>query len=199
MIAPCIASGPSTPERRAPVVTRELSARDRDALVEHFMALGAEDRRLRFGMVLTDEALRAYVAHIDFARDALFGVLNRKLRLVGVAHVAIEDDCAELGISVLPRYRGRGVGGALLERAHLYARNHGIRTLLMHCLAENTPMMRLARRQGMQVVTAGGEAAAQVAVAPADAASRIGELVATQVGLFDFALKALVRAARGGV
>ncbi|HXF47245.1 MAG TPA: GNAT family N-acetyltransferase [Burkholderiaceae bacterium] len=179
-------------------MTRDLSVRDRQALVEHFLALGAEDRRLRFGMAVADDALREYVARIDFARDALFGVFNRRLRLVGVAHVAVEHDDAELGISVLPRYRGRGIGGALLERSHLYARNQGIRRLLMHCLAENAAMMRLARRQGMQVVVHGGEAAARVAVPPADAASRIGELVAIQVGLFDFALKALVRAARGG-
>lgn len=197
MTAP-IQSASGEPPRRAPVVTRELTARDRDALVAHFLALGPEDRRLRFGLSLADEALRDYVARIDFERDALFGVFNRRLRLVGVAHVAVENDCAELGISVLRRYRGRGVGSALLERAHLFARNHGIRTLLMHCLTENTPMLRLARRQGMQVVTAGGEAAAQVTVAPADAASRLNELIATQVGLVDFALKALVLAARGG-
>ncbi|MGH8723794.1 MAG: GNAT family N-acetyltransferase, partial [Burkholderiales bacterium] len=107
------------------IIIRELSRAERPALQQHFLALGGEDRRLRFGAPMNDAGVRAYLARIDFGRDAVFGVFDDALHLIGAAHVARSDAHAELGVSVLPGYRGRGVGGALLARAHLRARNWG--------------------------------------------------------------------------
>jgi len=171
------------------ILIRELSQLERPALERHFLALGAQDRRLRFGASLNDFALRAYVARIDFERDAVLGVFDDALDLVGAAHLARSDGHAELGISVLEGHRGRGVGGALLARAHLHARNWGVRRLLMHCLIENVAMMHLARKQGMAMVAASGEADAWLAVPPADAASRLGAMFEQRAALFDYALK----------
>ena len=140
--------------------------------------------------------MRDYVARIDFEQDALFGVLDDELRLLGVAHVARSPTCAELGVSVLEGFRGRGIGGALLARAHLRARNWGMGALFMHCLTENTAMMRLARRQGMKVVRESGEADAWLKLAPADAGSHFGEVFAQRVALFDYALKSQLASAR---
>src|SRR5512139_2232739 len=116
------------------IVTRELTRLEREKLVTHLLALGAEDRRLRFGMRVSDDTIREYVERIDFARDALFGVFDDELNLAGAAHLARADEHAELGVSVLPAHRGRGIGSALLERAHMHARNWGIPMLFMHCL-----------------------------------------------------------------
>ena len=168
---------------------RELSRLDRAALEPHFLALEAEDRRLRFGAPLNDDAVRAYVERIDFERDAVFGVYDDSLQLVGAAHVARGNGHAELGVSVLPANRGRGIGGALLGRAHLRARNWGVRALFMHCLTENAAMMHLARTQGMQIVAESGEADAWLKLLPADASSHFGEVFAQRVALFDYALK----------
>jgi GNAT superfamily N-acetyltransferase len=168
---------------------RELTRVERPALEAHFLALGANDRRLRFGGQLGDSAIRAYVKRIDFERDALFGVSGEDLRLVGVGHVGRGDGHAELGISVLESERGRGIGGALLARAHLRARNWGVRALFMHCLAENAAMMRLARKQGMAIVTEAGETDAWLKLPPADAGSHFGEVFEQRVALFDHALK----------
>ena len=153
------------------------------------MALGAEDRRLRFGISLSERALRAYVARINFERDAVFGLADDALRLAGVAHLARSDGHAELGISVLAGHRGGGSGAALLARAHMHARNWGVRTLFMHCLAENAAIMHLARKQGMEVVAAAGEADARLALPPADASSYLGAVFEQRVALFDYALK----------
>jgi GNAT superfamily N-acetyltransferase len=175
---------------------RELWPSERPELYEHFLALGTDDRRLRFGAPLNDSTVRDYVSRIDFAQDALFGVLDDELRLLGVAHVARSPAFAELGVSVLEGFRGRGIGGALLARAHLRARNWGMATLFMHCLTENTAMMRLARRQGMDIVTEAGEADAWLKLPPADAGSHFGEVFAQRVALFDYALKSQVANAR---
>ena len=168
---------------------RELSRLYRAALEPHFLALEGEDRRLRFGAPLNDAAVRAYVERIDFERDAVFGVYDDSLQLVAAAHVARANGHAELGVSVLPAHRGRGIGGALLQRAHLRARNWGVRALFMHCLTENAAMMYLARRQSMQIVVDSGEADAWLKLPPADASSHFGEVFAQRVALFDYALK----------
>ena len=179
------------PRRREAMHTlvRELSRIDRASLEPHFLALDHEDRRLRFGAPLNDAGVRAYLLRIDFERDAAFGVYDDALRVIGAAHVARSEGHAELGVSVLPAHRGRGIGAALLARAHLRARNWGVRALFMHCLTENGAMMRLARRQGMDIVVESGEADAWLTLTPADASSHFGEVFAQRVALFDYTLK----------
>lgn len=99
-------------------------------------------------------------------------------------------------MSVLAGQRGRGIGGALLERADIHARNWGIRALFMHCLVENGAMMHLARKQGMDIVARTGEADAWLRLPPADAASRGDEVSAQRIALLDHALKSRAIVAR---
>jgi RimJ/RimL family protein N-acetyltransferase len=178
------------------VVARELTRLEHPKLAAHLLALDAEDRRLRFGLPIADASIADYVERIDFERDALFGVFDDELNLVGAAHLARAEDHAELGVSVLPAHRGRGIGGTLLERAHMHARNWGIGTLFMHCLSENAAMMHLARKQGMRIATASGEADAHLALPPASPSSITGALIAERAGLFDYALKSQMVNAR---
>jgi GNAT superfamily N-acetyltransferase len=178
------------------IVTRELPRLERDKFAAHLRLLDHEDRRLRFGLALTDEAVEDYVARIDFERDAVFGVFDDALRLAGAAHLARAAEHAELGVSVLPAQRGRGVGAALLARAHVHARNWGIGVLFMHCLTENGAMLHLAGKQGMRVVAEGGESDAHLALPPASAASFAQALFDERVGLFDYALKSQLDSVR---
>ena len=181
---------------RAPTLVRELSPLERSTLAPHILALDSEDRRLRFGVPFGDAAINAYIARIDFERDAVFGIFDDRLSLVAAAHLARAPGYAELGVSVLPGHRGRGCGAALLARAHQRARNWGVRKLFMHCLRENGAMMHLARKQSMEIAAEAGEADAWLALAPADASSHFGELFAQRVALFDYALKFQLAAAR---
>jgi GNAT superfamily N-acetyltransferase len=169
---------------------QRLDARSRAALKSHFLALPAGDRRLRFGASLVPERVAAYVDEIDFDRDAVFAAHDDRLALVGVAHVAFTGEHAELGLSVLPGHRGSGVGGALFERATTHARNRFVSSLFMHCLAENAPIMRMARRFDMAVVTESGDAEAHLALSPASLASISQGFVCDRLALYDYALKA---------
>ena len=103
----------------------------RATLVAHFLALPVKDRCLRFGTALAPAVIAAYVDGIDFVRGAVFGVHDDRLALVGVAHMAIEDDLAEVALSVLPMHRGRGLGSALFKRAVAHARKRCIPRLFM--------------------------------------------------------------------
>lgn len=178
------------------ILTREVPRLERAKLAAHLRQLDAEDRRLRFGLAVTDATIDDYVARIDFDRDAVFGVFDDDLHLAGAAHLARNGDQAELGISVLPAHRGRGVGAALLARAHQHARNWGIGAFFMHCLAENGAMMHLARKQGMRIVAQSGEADASLALPPANAASFAQAILDERLGLFDYALKSQFDAVR---
>src|SRR5262245_2720289 len=117
-------------------------------LLRHYLALPHADRHLRFGGAMAVSAVAKYVVRLDLIEDAVFGVLDGARDLVGVAHVPLLKDRAELGLSVLPAFRRRGIGSALIVCAANYARYAGIAKLYMHCLAENDAMLRIARSLG---------------------------------------------------
>lgn len=171
------------------VLTRELRADERLQLLTHLLALGAEDRRLRFTHALTDSGLSWYVGNIDLRSDVVFVVTDTNLAIVGSAHLARSDGHAQLGVSVLPGSRGQGIGSALLERCIARARNWGVRVMFMNCLVENASMMRLARKQGLKIAVSGADAEAFVHLPRGNLSSLATEAVAEHLGLFDHAQK----------
>ena len=173
------------------IVVQRLSAAHRDEIVRHLLRLPAPDRRLRFGSPMRDSSIEAYVRHIDFSHDQIFGIFGADLELWGVAHLALDRDgeTAELGLSVDWAVRGKGYGYALLQRAVLHATNRGYRALFMHCLAENAIMMNLARKAGLSIVTSAGEADGKLALDEPTRAGAIHEAIQDQFALIDYLLK----------
>jgi len=153
------------------VAVQRLNEGVRAALVAHFLALPMKNRCLRFATSLAPRVIAAYVNGIDFGRDAVFGVYDDQSTLVGVAHLAFEDDLAELGLSVLPAHRARGVGGALLNRAVAHVRDRCIPRLFMHCLSGNAPIMRIEQGLGMDIVEGTGGADTHLKLPPTSPAS----------------------------
>jgi len=171
------------------VPVQRLTESSRPALRKHFLSLDSEDLRLRFGVPIAPETIISYVDGIDFDVDAVFGVHDDELALIGVAHVGFTGDLAELGVSVLGGHRGQGVGSALLARAAEHVRNRFVTRLFMHCLAENATMLHIARKLEMKICVDAGEAEAFLKLPPADPASVTGEFVEQRLALFDYALK----------
>ena len=170
---------------------QRLNPRHREDIVRHLVQLPADDRRLRFGRAIRDDGIRDYVAHVDFERDRVFGVLGPALELIGVAHLALDasTEVAELGLSVDPTRRVKGYGYALLQRALLHAANLGYRVLFMYCLAENRIMMHLAQKAGLTVVIEGGEADARLKLTRSAHGGALREAMADQFALVDIMLK----------
>lgn len=192
-----------------PIRVKELSERDRRRLLMHFLDLGDSDRLLRFGTVLPDELVTRYVQRLDFVRDTVFGVFDADLALVGVGHLAFvpcdmkpvptaateKERVAEFGVSVAASARSFGIGSRLFERAAIHCRNEDVDTLYMQCLATNHTMIHIARKAGMQIHRAHGEADAYLKLAPANPGSMLQEAVEQQVASLDYTIRANTRAA----
>ena len=58
---------------------------------------------------------------------------------------------AEIALSVEQHFQGRGIGGKLLQKALLIARNRFVDTVHLVCLGENARMRRLARNFGAAI------------------------------------------------
>jgi RimJ/RimL family protein N-acetyltransferase len=179
----------------APVMVpiRSLGPSHRERIARHLLALDQDDRYLRFGYPAGDEQIGRYVENLDFERDEIFGIYNRRLDLIAVAHLALppegEGSCAEFGVSVLSKARGRGYGGRLFERAVMHARNQGIDMLFIHALSENTAMISIARKAGATLERTGSETDGYLRLPPATLDSRMSEMVQEQLALTDYRLK----------
>lgn len=174
---------------------RSLGESHRGEIAKHLLALDIHDRYLRFGFVASDEQVERYVAGLDFERDEILGITNRKLSLIAVAHLAFfpakaETPCAEFGVSVTKSARSRGYGALLFERAAMDARNKGVSLLFIHALSENTAMLRIARNAGAVIERTGSDSEAFLRLAPASLGSRMTEIVEDHYAQIDYRLKA---------
>ncbi|MGC4059607.1 MAG: GNAT family N-acetyltransferase [Aquabacterium sp.] len=154
------------------VPIRDLHARHRHRILDHLLQLDEHDRFLRFGSHVAKEQLNHYVASIDFKRDEVFGIFNRHLHLIAMAHLAAmpgkgphgdgssRGRAMEFGVSVLPSGRGKGLGMRLFLHAIVHARNQHASHLMIHALTANAPMLHIAAKAGALIERDGPDAEA---------------------------------------
>ena len=182
----------------AVVPIRSMGLRHLPDIETHLLALTPQYRYLRFGYSANDEHIQKYVNQLNFERDELFGIFNRKLELIAMAHLAFSVDpsfksCAEFGVSVAKSARARGYGSQLFDRAVMHARNQGVTQLFIHALSENTAMLKIARKADARIERDGSESEAHLLLPPANFDSRVIELFNEQVALTDYHFKARAR------
>lgn len=157
------------------MLIRKLLVPERKLYVDHLKRLPALDRQFRFAHNhVSDEMIDTYVAGIS-ADDLLLGGFSDD-RLIGCAHVARAEAIAELGVSVDPDFRGRGVGEELFRCASRWARNRQVDKLYTLCQADNRSMMALAHKLGMVIHRDCGTAEAFLALDPPDLLSVSDEM-----------------------
>ncbi len=176
------------------VPIRAIGPSERFRIASHLLALEPPDRYLRFGYSASDEQVQRYVDGLDFERDEMFGIYNRRLELIAMAHVAFAPagqlcECAEFGVSVSRHARSRGYGARLFERAMITARNEGVGMLFIHALSENAAMLKIARNAGATVIRSGSESEARLLLPAATFDSRMSELALDHFAEVDFQLK----------
>lgn len=184
------------------VPIRALAPRHRDRIAEHLLSLPPQDIYLRFGYAASPGQVRKYVDMLDFERDEVFGIFNRQLSLVALAHLAYPPDApstpstqdhgrmAEFGVSVLPSRRGRGYGSQLFDHAVLHARNRNMDALFIHALSENDAMLKIARRAGAVVKREANESDAWLKLPDDDIASHLEEALVDHAAELNYQFKA---------
>ena len=176
------------------VPIRALGVSHAQQITQHLLALSREDRYLRFGYSASDDMIERYVAGLIFEQDEIFGIYNRRLELIAMAHMAfsLETDfssCAEFGVSVLAHARGRGYGASLFDRAVMHARNEGVEMMFIHALSENTAMLNIARKSGAILQRDGAESDAYLRLLPADLDSRMTEMFEEHLAQTNYRMK----------
>jgi RimJ/RimL family protein N-acetyltransferase len=157
---------------------RPLEPTDREAYLEGFGRLSPESRYLRFAGPkprLTAADL-AYLLDVDHDRhEALVAFECRSGCGVGVArYVRLPGDpsAADVAVTVLDAWQGRGVGRHLLTLLTRRAAEAGITRLHADALRENRRALRMLRGAGFRVVVWEGVMASleRVIGAPAETA-----------------------------
>jgi GNAT superfamily N-acetyltransferase len=130
-------------------IVRKLWIGETDAYRDHLLRLDPESRHTRFSGAVSDEFI---TKHAATAGD--FGVVVHGFFVDGIMRGAAElrplgtlfRHEAEASFSIERDWQSHGVGTVLLERTLLSARNRGIKSLRMDCLAHNRRMQQLARK-----------------------------------------------------
>jgi GNAT superfamily N-acetyltransferase len=128
---------------------RALWTFDREEFEAHLKRLSPEDRRSRFQYAATDEQVERHVAEFLTGGGHVIGwFCDGVLRAAAEVMILPGGEQAEAAFEVEPEFRGRGVGTELVERALLWARNRGVKRLLIHTTRRNTGMLKAATRRG---------------------------------------------------
>ena len=158
----------------------------------HLLSLDEESRYMRFGYHIKTSQIRDLCKKWQDNADKhiVFAIENEDLEIVGVAHISLEDDPAELAFSVLQECQGQGMGDALMKRAIAYCQNHGIKSGCMVCLGSNDKIKNLARKNNILVKTEHGDASAEVSIPAPNPISIWGEVMCNQIATIDHLGKA---------
>ena len=134
------------------VVIRQVSRDDAPLLADGFARLSPQSRRLRF-LYRKDELTPAelrYLTDIDHHDHEALGALDHPGgRGIGVARYVrdtADPHAAEIAVTIVDDWQGRGLGTELLARLSGRARAEGIRRFTALVSADNTAMAALLRR-----------------------------------------------------
>ena len=151
---------------------RTLSAWHKGRIAAHLLALDEGDRYLRFGYKASDAQIQSYIDGLDFERDDFYGIFNRNLDLLAIAHA-----------------RHRGYGSRLFQRAALRARNEGVAIMHINALSQNSAMIKIARKAGALVENHGSDSEAHLKLPHATLSSRLSEMMESHMAQIDYGIK----------
>ena len=117
---------------------RKLWIGETDAYRDHLLRLDRESRHRRFSGAVSDEFIARHAATVNEIGVVVHGFFVDGV-LRGAAELRHEGSLfsheAEAAFSIEQPWQSHGVGTELLERTLLTARNRGIKSLHMNCLA----------------------------------------------------------------
>jgi GNAT superfamily N-acetyltransferase len=157
---------------------------------KHLLALDADSRYTRFGVMVKDEVIEQLCDRFEAnpREHKIFVIENEALEVVAAGHIALEGGETELAFSVLKEYRKQGMGDALMKRTIEWCQNRNIKGGCMVCLSTNTAIKRLAGKHGV-LINEGGETLANISIPEATPTSVMHEVVESNIARLDHMTK----------
>jgi RimJ/RimL family protein N-acetyltransferase len=140
------------------VLIRQVRSADAPLLADGFARLSAASRQMRFlspKQELSPAELRYFTGMDHHDHEALGAVDHANGRGVGVArYIRRADDpqAADIAITVIDEWQGRGLGTELVAQLSERAREEGIRRFTALVAADNVAVAGLLRRVGADIV-----------------------------------------------
>lgn len=147
---------------------------DRELLLRGFQRLSPESRYRRFlaAMPRLPEATVRQLTGIDHRdHEAVIALDEEGTEALGVARYVRDPerpDAAEVAVTVVDEWQGRGLGTLLLDVLSVRARQEGIRTFTALMLARNEQMMDLFQQLGPVRIVGRGAGTVEIEVAIPD-------------------------------
>lgn len=136
---------------------RPVRAADEPALITLLQRLDPEEVRLRFFLRIRNFShdMAARMTQVDYDREMSFVVEppDGKGDIIAMSTLVMDPDGAEAEYAILVHHdwAGRGIGKHLMHCLLDVARSRGVRMVYGDVLAENGPMLAVARSLGFQV------------------------------------------------
>ena len=160
-LRPAVAGGPVALRDGSKVLIRQVQPADAPLLADGFARLSDKSRRMRF-LARKDRLSAAelrYLTDVDHRDHEALGALDRAGgRGVGVARYvrdAEDPRAAEIAITVVDDWQGRGLGTELLTRLSARARSEGICRFTALVAEDNVAMAGLLRNMNASLVGRG--------------------------------------------
>lgn len=176
----------AVPTAAIPGSIRKLWPGESAALRDHLLRLDPDSRRSRFGSPVNNFFIEQYASRVLLS-DAIVHGFFADGTLRGVAELRAYGKMypfdAEAAFSLERAWQGRGVGSELLDRTILAAKNRGIRTIYLNCLAENRPMQAIAKKHEAHLQIRADQVTGEVVNTGATPLSIARELIADGHGM----------------
>jgi acetyltransferase len=135
---------------------RPIERADAPGLSDFYRRLSAESRRRRF-LRCGELDPKLITAFTEPEGQGLVGILDERGPNDGavVAHASVQPDglgAAEMAFAVSDELQGRGIGRTLMTMAVQQARLRALRRMTATLFADNTPMRRLLRGAGLEII-----------------------------------------------
>jgi RimJ/RimL family protein N-acetyltransferase len=155
---PAVTERPVTLRDGSKVLIRQVHSTDAPLLADGFARLSPRSRQLRFltGKKELSRAELRYLTDVDHHdHEALGAVSQADGRGVGIARYvrdAEDPQAAEIAVTIVDDWQGRGLGTELLARLSSRARSEGIHRFTALVAADNRAMAGLLRNMSASLV-----------------------------------------------
>jgi RimJ/RimL family protein N-acetyltransferase len=116
---------------------------------------------------MTDDAIAAFVAHIDFDRNTCLALPDVNGGIRGVVQISpTSDGAAELAFSTAPALQRQGIATMLGRLAIEHLVTRGTREAIIYCALENVAMRTVAEKLGFTQHIEGAEIVGRLLLGP---------------------------------